>query len=100
MNAFKPCRRALVLYAHPNSDSFNAAIRDQVMAQLSNAGIETRLTDLYERAFQPTLTQAELANYLDIPANTGIVQSDVDDLRWADTLIFISQHGGTGCPRY
>jgi len=38
--------RALVIYCHPQEGSFNAAIRDLVLAKLRGAGAEVRLRDL------------------------------------------------------
>ncbi len=90
--------RALVLYAHPNEDSFTAAIRNQIVAQLEAAGCQTRVSDLYARDFQPVLTQAELASYTDTAQNTVPVQQDVDDLQWADGLIFIYPTWWYGLP--
>lgn len=91
-------KRALILYAHPTEGSFNAAIRDQMVAQLQTAGVETRVTDLYARKFQPVLTPDEFANYANTPDNRLPVQQEVDDLLWADTLIFIYPTWWYGLP--
>ncbi len=90
--------RALVVYCHPRDGSFNAAIRDLVVDKLTRAGAEVRLTDLYKRGFDPILTASEHAGYLDSPANCAPVQADVDDLRWADTLIFVYPTWWYGLP--
>ena len=90
--------RALVLYAHPLEGSFNAAIRDQVIAQLETAGAETRVNDLYQRKFQACLSPDELSNYLNCPDNVDVVKSEVEDLQWADTLIFIYPTWWYGLP--
>ena len=83
--------RALVIYCHPKEGSFTAAIRDTVLARLAAKGAEVRVTDLYARVFDPTLSLAEWEGYLDTPRNREGVGRDVADLQWADTLIFIYQ---------
>lgn len=90
--------RALVVYCHPRDGSFNAAIRDLVMDKLHAAGAEARLADLYKRGFSPVLDAAEHAGYLDSPANRAPVAAEVDDLLWADTLIFIYPTWWYGLP--
>ncbi|MEM9394442.1 MAG: NAD(P)H-dependent oxidoreductase [Pseudomonadota bacterium] len=90
--------RALVVYSHPKDGSFNAAIRDLVLSRLEQAGAEIRLSDLYARGFDPTLPARELDIYLDCPDNIGPVAREVEDLRWADTLIFIYPTWWYGLP--
>lgn len=90
--------RALIVYSHPKEGSFNAAVRDLVVNKLTSAGIETRVTDLYARGFDPRLTAQDLDCYLDITCNQEPVRSDVDDLRWCDTLIFVYPTWWYGLP--
>jgi NAD(P)H dehydrogenase (quinone) len=81
--------RALVVFCHPCTESFNAAVRDLVLAKLDAAGAEVRLNDLYRRDFRPILTWDEWKGYLNCPENVACVEQDVVDLRWCDTLIFV-----------
>ncbi|NND40532.1 MAG: NAD(P)H-dependent oxidoreductase [Silicimonas sp.] len=81
--------KALVVYCHPCETSFTAAVRDTVRARLDAAGAEIRVIDIYARGFDPVLTAAEHECYERHPENCVPVQSDVDDLQWADTLIFV-----------
>jgi putative NADPH-quinone reductase len=90
--------RALVVYCHPRAESFTAAIRDTVLTKLSDAGAETRLTDLYARNFNPILDGVEHRGYLICPENRAGVARDCDDLAWADTLIFIYPTWWYGLP--
>ncbi|MCV6592819.1 MAG: NAD(P)H-dependent oxidoreductase [Silicimonas sp.] len=90
--------KALVVYCHPREGSFNAAIRDLVLEKLKAAGAEVRLSDLYARDFQPILTAAEHEGYLNCPENCEPVQSDVDDVRWCDTIIFVYPTWWYGLP--
>ena len=90
--------RALVIYCHPDPDSFTAAVRDRVLARLAEAGAEVRLHDLYAAGFAPVLSRAEWQGYLDSPANRAPVAGEVDDLAWCDTLIFVYPTWWYGLP--
>jgi putative NADPH-quinone reductase len=90
--------RALVVYCHPAEGSFNAAVRDVVTDMLQQAGVEFRLTQLYQSGFQPALTEAEWTGYLDEPENRAPVQQEVEDLLWCDTLIFVYPTWWYGVP--
>jgi putative NADPH-quinone reductase len=90
--------RALIVYCHPRPESFTAAIRDTVVERLTAAGAEIRLRDLYKDGFDPSLSAHELENYEDTALNTAPVASDVEDLRWCDTLIFIYPTWWYGLP--
>lgn len=90
--------RALMVFCHPRPDSFNAAVRDVVMAKLCAAGAEVRLSDLYAKGFQPVLTGPEWQDYLDCSRNTACVADEVEDVRWCDTLIFVYPTWWYGLP--
>lgn len=81
--------KTLVVYCHPREGSFTAAVRDLILEKLGAENAETRLIDLYARDFQPVLTAAEHEGYERHPENCALVQADVDDLKWCDTLIFV-----------
>ena len=90
--------RALVVFCHPCTESFNAAVRDLVLAKLHAAGAEVRLHDLYRRDFRPHLTWGEWKGYLACPSNQAGVEAEVADIRWCDTLIFIYPTWWYGLP--
>lgn len=90
--------RALVIYCHPRPESFTAAVRDTILARLQAAGAEIRLVDLYARGFEPSLSNAEHAGYLDCPSNRAPVEEDCQNLEWADTLIFVYPTWWYGLP--
>jgi len=90
--------RALVVYCHPRPKSFNAAVRDQVLAHLSQHGTETRLIDLYAQGFDPVLTANGLEEYEDEGCNTIGLESEITDLQWCDTLIFVYPTWWYGLP--
>ncbi|MEM6758202.1 MAG: NAD(P)H-dependent oxidoreductase [Pseudomonadota bacterium] len=90
--------RALIIFCHPKEDSFNAAVLDTVTSHLTSAGVEYRLRDLYRSNFMPVLTAHELDCYLDESRNTQPVAQDVEDVQWADALIFIYPTWWYGLP--
>lgn len=90
--------RALLVFCHPDPESFTAAVRDTVLARLDAAGAEVRQSDLYADGFQPVLSRTELSSYLDCPRNRAPVQGEVDKLSWCDTLIFIYPTWWYGMP--
>jgi len=90
--------RALVVYCHPVEGSFNAAVLDVVTDDLRAAKAEVRVSNLYQRGFQPALTEMELTGYLDAPQNRAPVVQDVEDLLWCDTLIFVYPTWWYGLP--
>lgn len=90
--------RALVVYCHPRSESFTAAVLSVVLKKLEKAGADIRVLDLYADGFQPVLSRHELETYLECPANQAPVQDDVDSVLWCDTLIFVYPTWWYGLP--
>ena len=90
--------RALVIFCHPCQNSFNAAVRDVVTDKLAQAGAELRISDLYAKGFSPALSWDEWTGYLACPDNQTPVTSDVADVLWCDTLIFIYPTWWYGLP--
>ncbi len=80
--------KVLVVYAHPNPDSFNNAILRTLQEALTDAGHEVRINDLYEEGFDPVLDRARLAQMSkgEMPAD---VLREQQQLRWAEGVIFI-----------
>ena len=81
-------RRVLVVYCHPLDDSLIGAARGCVEAGLARAGAEVRLRDLYAEGFVPELSADEHLTHTQ-PGVAPELQGHADDLRWADTLVFV-----------
>ena len=90
--------RALIVYAHPRSGSFNEAIRDIILQKLQGYGVETRLRDLYAEAFNPVMDKFQLENYDDHSQNKAGLEEYVEDLVWCDMLIFVYPTWWYGLP--
>lgn len=81
--------RLLIVYCHPNPDSYTAAIRDAIRDRAEIKGAETRILDLYEERFDPVLSPAEFEVYEEVPGNSSQVADHVAAIRWCDTLVFV-----------
>ncbi|GGE24715.1 NAD(P)H dehydrogenase (quinone) [Primorskyibacter flagellatus] len=90
--------RALVLYAHPVPDSFNAAVHRTVVDTLTARGWEVDDCDLNAEGFSPVLTEHERRTYHDQPGNIEPVAGYVDRLRRAEALIMVFPVWNFGYP--
>jgi NAD(P)H dehydrogenase (quinone) len=90
--------RVLVLYAHPNPESYGAALHAAVVESLKAAGHEVDDCDLHAEDFQPVLTREERVGYHDLATNTLPVQSYVDRVRRAEALVIVSPVWNFGFP--
>ena len=79
--------RVLVVYCHPVETSYNAALHQQVVHSLRDAGHEVDDCDLYAEGFNPVMSRAERLGYHEVPANQAPVQGYVDRLQRAEALV-------------
>ncbi|PLR67604.1 NAD(P)H-dependent oxidoreductase [Bacillus sp. UMB0893] len=87
----------LMIYAHPNPESFNSAICNAVEEEFTSKNFQIRKRDLYQLKFNPILTEdGYSAFYQDkIPAD---IQTEQAELIWADILVFIYPTWWNGMP--
>ena len=90
--------RAMVLYAHPCPESFNAAVHDTVVETLEANGWEVDDCDLNAEGFLPVLTELERRGYHEEPANLEPVKPYVDRLFAAQALIMVFPVWNFGYP--
>jgi putative NADPH-quinone reductase len=90
--------RILVLYAHPDPDSFVAALHRAAVAALAAAGHEVDDCDLYAEGFDPVLSREERLHYLDVPDNRRTVESYVQRLERAEGLVLVHPVWNFGYP--
>lgn len=81
--------QALVIYAHPNPASFNAAITAVVKEELEKKGVEVKVKDLYAMNFNPVLSKEDFDGF-----HTGNIPADIkreqEDVKNADVIIMIA----------
>ncbi|MGL5115877.1 MAG: NAD(P)H-dependent oxidoreductase [Beijerinckiaceae bacterium] len=90
--------RVLVLYAHPNPESYGAALHGSVLASLHAAGHDVDDCDLHAEGFSPVLTREERAGYHDLANNTQPVAGYVERLRRAEALVIVTPVWNFGWP--
>jgi NAD(P)H dehydrogenase (quinone) len=90
--------KVLVLYAHPNPDSFAAALHSAAIETLRAGGHEVDDCDLYAEGFDPVLSKAERLAYHAIPENRAPVESHVGRLLAAEALVLVHPVWNFGFP--
>ncbi len=78
----------LVVYAHPNPESFNHALLESVQVGLEKAGHEIRVKDLYASGFKPTLDADDLT-LISQGETPDDVKPEQADVSWAEGLVLI-----------
>lgn len=94
--------KVLIVHAHPEPQSFTAALRDQAVSTLQAQGHEVQASDLYAMNWNPVasasdFTSRENPEYLvyALEQRLGVksqsiaadIQQELDKLLWADLLI-------------
>jgi putative NADPH-quinone reductase len=90
--------RILVVFCHPVRESFAGAILDRCVEDLSRAGHEVVVKDLYREGFDPALSAAERRAYEDVGANEAPVAAELAALRAAQGLLLVYPTWWYGLP--
>jgi putative NADPH-quinone reductase len=90
--------RILVLYAHPNPESYVAALHREAVAALRSVGHEVDDCDLYAEGFDPVLSREERVGYHQTPANRATVEPHVERLMRAEALLIVHPVWNFGYP--
>ena len=89
---------SLVVYCHPVETSFVAALRDRVVAELTDADHDVDLWDLYAEGFDPRLTAHEHSNHLAGLETKPELAEDFERLGRADAIVFVYPTWWSGQP--
>ncbi|MBE0496144.1 MAG: NAD(P)H-dependent oxidoreductase [Campylobacterales bacterium] len=81
--------KCLVVLAHPLEDSLCAYLAEKTIEHLEKKGYEVTLKNLYKETFQPTLTKEERESYYAESFDASGVQSDILQLKEAQSLVLI-----------
>lgn len=81
--------RALVVLAHPLTDSLCAHLAETAIAMLTARGAEVDRLDLYAEEFAPALTAAERGLYYGTPQPDATIAALQARLAAADTLVLV-----------
>ncbi len=89
---------ALIVYCHPNRQSYTHAVKQVVSDRLQQAGAQVQVLDLYDLGFDPGLSAGALEHYDDLNRNQSGVEDSCAALAWCDTLIFVYPTWWHGLP--
>lgn len=82
--------RTLVVFAHPSSESYGAALFHTACQALTEAGHDLRVIDLYRQGFDPVLSAGDWQLYKTDPDRLIPGLADhVEALTWAESLVMI-----------
>lgn len=91
--------RVLVIYCHPRSDSFGAALRDAAVEGLAAAGHSVELRDLYAESFDPVLSAHQRgAYYSDETGSVRGIEDHAAALQRAEALVLVYPTWWFGMP--
>ena len=91
--------RILIIYCHPCSESLTASVRDTVVAALERGNRhELKLVDLYGEDFDPVMSGEERRRYHTPEENEIPVRKYLDQLKWAEGLVFVYPTWWFGLP--
>lgn len=90
--------RALIVWAHPDRESFSAHLRDRVTAGLDKGGHDYRLLDLYAEGFQPAMTREEWLLHRADAAEKPWTTAHSELLHWADMIVWVYPTWWSGPP--
>lgn len=89
--------KVLIIFGHPNPDSFNGLILAAIKKKLTEKSYEFIVKNLYDSNFNPMLTMGDF-----IKMKNGSISDDIAiehlDVGWANTLIFIYPVWWSGPP--
>lgn len=91
-------RRILVVHAHPDVESFSAALRDLVERVGRERGSEVRVHNLYETGFSPVVSANEWSLRTAPPDSKPHLAGHFADVEWCDTLVFVYPTWWSGQP--
>ena len=85
--------KILLVFAHPDPDSFCGRARQLVVEEAAACGHELRQHDLVVDGFNPVFSEYERIHHVgDLTAKLSHMpelRTHVDDLQWCDTLVFV-----------
>lgn len=79
--------RVLVVHAHPDPESYGAALHATAVAALREAGHAVDDCDLHAEGFDPVMSCTERRGYHAVPQNRSPVSGHVERLLAADALV-------------
>lgn len=88
----------LIIYAHPNEESFCSAIKEKLIDGLSIYKNNIRVHNLYKEEFNPLLTKEELIGYPNSLNENVEYKKYQQDIIWANIICIIHPVWWYGSP--
>ena len=95
--------KILIVYAHPEPQSFNGAMLQAAVEQLTNNGHQLQLTDLYATQFSPVSDRSNFSSVLDVDyfkqqleegyatqvnGFSELINTEQEKVEWCDLIIW------------
>lgn len=90
--------RVLVVHAHPDPESYSAALRRLVVETLEAAGRDVRVIDLYEEGFDPVLRREDWRAYERPGRDDTALADHIAALQEAEAIVFVYPTWWYGLP--
>jgi NAD(P)H dehydrogenase (quinone) len=81
--------KTLIVYAHPNPESFNHAILEEFTKGLKDGGHSAEIVDLYGSGFDPRINSQDMAQFKGVKPPDDVLEQQ-EKVKEADALVFIS----------
>ena len=90
----------LIIHAHPDPDSFSAALRHRAEESLKGAGHQVEVIDLYGIGYRPAMSEQEHIDYYrnGLAHPDPLVAKHIEQLLAAEMLVFIYPTWWSGLP--
>jgi NAD(P)H dehydrogenase (quinone) len=88
----------LIIYAHPNEESFCSAIKEKLVEGLEVNKNIVRIHDLYSSNFNPKLSKTELVGDPKTLTGYKTIEKYQQDIIWANLIIIIHPAWWYGAP--
>jgi NAD(P)H dehydrogenase (quinone) len=89
--------KVLVIYAHPNPESFNHAVVEEFTKGLAEAGHEYEVVDLYAEEFDPLINLDDLGQFSGHPLPQDVLNQQAS-VSSADAMVFVGPIHGWSVP--
>lgn len=82
--------RTLIVFAHPSTESYGAALLDCARKALEQGGHDIRVIDLYRENFDPVLREPDWTTYMTAPEQLiAPLGEHVAAMQWAESLVLV-----------
>ena len=79
----------LLVLAHPLENSLCRHLSDKTIEHLTSKGYEVIVKDLYQDEFNPVLSKSERQSYYKTSFDGSRIESEINQLRNAETLVLV-----------